>query len=78
MVRSAAKAVGRRVAEVLPPVASAVESALNEIAGVKVNSSLEGEEVEATVKGAVREAVAEAVEKVVNHSAEEGQTATHK
>lgn len=77
MVRSAAKAVGRTVAEELPPVAPAVESALKEIAGVKVNGSPEGKEVEAAVKGAVREAVAGAVERVVNHNAGVGQTATH-
>ena len=71
-VHSAAKAVGKNVAEELPPVGPALKSALKEIAGVKVNGSLEGKNVEGTVKDAVREAVAGAVEKVVNDAVNEG------
>ena len=77
-VHSAAKAVGKTVAAELPAVAPTVKSALKEIAGVKVNGSLERKEVEATVKDVVREAVTDAVEEVVKEIVREEQAAGRK
>lgn len=73
--QNTSKLVGKKVAEELPPVAPVVESALQEIAGVKVNGSLDLRHVENSVKGAVREAVEEIIEQEVKGLIEAKSTA---
>ncbi len=70
-IENTARRVSKTVAEELPPVAPALESALEEIAGMKVNGSLDRRQVEATVKGTVKQAVASTVESVVKELIEE-------
>jgi cardiolipin synthase A/B len=72
-IESTARRVSKTVVKELPPVAPALESALEEIAGVKVNGSLDRRQVEATVRGTVKQAVASAVESVVREHIEEVQ-----
>ena len=64
-IASTAKQVSKTVVEELPPIAPALKSALEEIAGVHLGNSLDRREVEAKVKGTVKQAVAAAVESVV-------------
>ena len=72
-IENAARRVSKTVVEELPPVAPALESALEETAGVKVKGSLDRRKVETTVKRTMKQAVASAVESVVKELIEEVQ-----
>ncbi len=68
--QSAAEVVSDAVIGRLPAVAPVMESALEQVAKVKVNGSLDRKEIEATVQSAVKKAVGEAVEGIMKDMAE--------
>jgi hypothetical protein len=64
-VRKVAKRVAKTVAKVLPPVAPVLEVVVRELAGPKTEVGIDPEELEATVKDAVKTAIQEAVASAV-------------
>jgi phosphatidylserine/phosphatidylglycerophosphate/cardiolipin synthase-like enzyme len=77
VVQDTSQFVSKAVADDLPPVTPVVKEALDKIAGVKVNGSLDSGKVESAVKGAVTSAVEEAVEDVVKELIEETTSKGH-
>ncbi|HET7840263.1 MAG TPA: phospholipase D-like domain-containing protein [Terriglobia bacterium] len=76
--RSAAEIVSDAVIGQIPALAPVMESALQQVAKVKVNGSLDRKEVEATVQSAVKRAVGNAVEEIVKDLVEEAHAAGEK
>jgi cardiolipin synthase A/B len=67
----AAKKLAKRVARDLPPVTSALEQAVKEIVGDKVEVDLDSRHIEETVKDAVKDAVKEAIKDVFEEVVEQ-------
>jgi len=67
-VRKVAKRVAKTVAKVLPPVAPVLEVVVRELAGPKTEVDVDPEELEATVKDAVKTAIQEAVASAVKEA----------
>jgi phosphatidylserine/phosphatidylglycerophosphate/cardiolipin synthase-like enzyme len=68
-VRKVARKVAKTVANVLPPVAPVLEVVVRELAGPKTEVDIDAEELEATVKDAVKTAIQEAVANAVKQAA---------
>jgi len=63
-----AKRIAKVVTKELPPLAPALEAAIQEIGGDQDRAELDASQIEETVKAAVKEAVKEAVEEIVEEA----------